>query len=204
MEKGFSNLTRTAHSQFDILMGITQAHILSFGVVPGAGDTESIASSVRAPPPPLPSTRIYICKSSPYLHVPHGLERLFAEAESVETREGDHVAAAEPVAIPRVRSIEQQPSEAVSCSDLSSVASASAMENEDIPIFDDELELSEFLQRRCMEWTPVDSESSALRQSESGINDALQRPEALAGLVQGDVRAQQLASLCFCNTSNMY
>jgi hypothetical protein len=156
------------------------------------------------PPPPPPSTRIYICKSSPFLHVPHGLERLFAEAESVETREGDGADAAVPVVIPRVRSIEQQPAETVSCYDLSSVTSASAMENDDIPIFDDELELSEFLQRRCMEWTPADSELSALRQTEGGINDALQRPEALADLVQGDVRALQLASLCFCNTLSMY
>jgi hypothetical protein len=50
LEKGLSNVTRNAHSQFDILMGITQAHILSFGVVSGTEDTESIASIVRACP----------------------------------------------------------------------------------------------------------------------------------------------------------
>lgn len=52
LEKGLSNVTRNAHSQFDILMGITQAHILSFGVVSGTEDTASIASLVRACPLP--------------------------------------------------------------------------------------------------------------------------------------------------------
>lgn len=44
LEKIGSNVMRNAHSQFDILMGICQAHILSFGA---SGDTESVASSVR-------------------------------------------------------------------------------------------------------------------------------------------------------------
>ena len=47
-EKLSSNVVRDAHSQFDILMGIVQAHILSFGVPADAEDAGSIATSVRA------------------------------------------------------------------------------------------------------------------------------------------------------------
>jgi hypothetical protein len=46
-EKLSSNVVRNAHSQFDILMGIAQAHILSFGASSVAEDAASIASSVR-------------------------------------------------------------------------------------------------------------------------------------------------------------
>jgi hypothetical protein len=91
-----------------------------------------------------------------------------------------------------VRSVDQEPVEG--SFDTSSLSSTIGIENDDvptffaqdIPTFDDELELSEFLQRRCMEWTPADSDVSARRQSESGINDALQHPDALAELARGD------------------
>ena len=47
-EKLSSNVVRDAHSQFDILMGIVQAHVLSFGPPADAEDAGSIATSVRA------------------------------------------------------------------------------------------------------------------------------------------------------------
>ena len=56
--------------------------------------------------------------------------------------------------------------------DLTSLASAAAADDEQ-PIFDDELELSEFLQRRSMEWTPADGDLGTRTQSESGVNAAL-------------------------------
>jgi Leucine-rich repeat (LRR) protein len=75
--------------------------------------------------------------------------------------------------------------EDISSHDLTSVTSAAAADDEH-PIFDDELELSEFLQRRSMEWMPADGDIGARRQSDSGVNAALENPDAIAALVQGD------------------
>jgi hypothetical protein len=158
IEKIGSNVTRNAHSQFDILMGIVQAHILSFGAPPGAGDTQSVTS------------------------VPHGLEQLFADTET-PTGHAIAAASAPPARVSTMHDREHVP--VISSTDISSVASSHDVDDEEIAVFDDELELSEFLQRRSMEWAAADGEL-ARRQSDTGMNHELEDAEALAGLVQGD------------------
>jgi hypothetical protein len=118
-------------------------------------------------------------------HVPHGLERLFGDVEVAGAR-ADAGGAALPPVIPRVTSLCSKDQEQDVSFDVSSVTSTTiGAEDGDGPVFDDELELSEFLQRRSMEWTHVDGDLNVRRQSDSNINDALQHPETLAELMQG-------------------
>ncbi len=123
--------------------------------------------------------------------MPHGLEKLYAEVEKAQAHEDIGCATAASAAkidassIPRVQALRNEDAEE-EASTLTSMTSAVDVEDNDAPVFDDELELSEYLQRRSMEWMPADGTSNALRRSDSGINEALQHPEALEQLVQGD------------------
>ena len=162
IEKLSSNVTRNAHAQFDILMGILQAHVMSFGggaqLGGGDGDVQSVAS------------------------VPHGLEQLFADADTAADAAATGQGPAPPVRV-SMRDREHVP--VISSGDVSSVASSHEADDDEIAAFDDELELSEFLQRRGMEWAAADGEL-ARRQSDTGMNDDVQDADVLAGLLQGD------------------
>lgn len=123
------------------------------------------------------------------------MEKLYAEVEKAQGQVDGGVATATSIgkngpsaySIPRVQSLQNEGSgdEASAQSDIS-MTSAVDVEDHDAPVFDDELELSEFLQRRSMEWMPADGDSNAPQRSDSGINEALQHAEALERLVHDD------------------
>jgi hypothetical protein len=88
--------------------------------------------------------------------------------------------------------IQQQHDDAATVfSDISSVTS-NEPQQDDADVFDDELELSDYLLRRSMEWVPADSESSQRRQSGAGNYANLQDEETLLQLMEGEGKVLNL------------